>query len=602
MSAVLITQCLQNDFVKPLASSEPLPNQLHVGHEESKRLIGENIKTGPTGRFMDWANNQSASQLNTIHIRDWHDPNCPDQASHLAQFKPHCIQDTNGADFIFESHNPGATIVNSTTLNDFEGTNLKSTLDRLKGSTEEKLHIGIIGVWTEAKVLFLAYELATRYPKANIAICSALTASSSRSQHFLALQQLERLVGAKVVNSIGEFIQFLGGNETTISNKSIDSSLTINTTGEMNLDPEYEFLIRYLFRDCQQLSLKILDGGFSGNLVAGSNSIDMHGHEQAPHVIKIGPRDLMAKERMAFEQIEQVLGNNAPAIAQYADSENLGAIKYRYASMGSGKTRSLQDCFQEGASTEKLHQYLDDIFTTQLGRFYRAATNDKADLLEYYSFDSYWAESVKCKIEELTGDCPTEGPLMLPGNKQVPNLYQFYKEDLDKLPNLTGDYPFAFVHGDLNGANVIVDERDNVWLIDFFHTHRGHVLKDFAKLENDLLYIYTPIESESDLLKAYEFSDFLLSFEDPFENLPALPEQFKRTQFEPTYASICHIRKLVGQQLDKNVPTRKVQWLIPQLRYAVHTIGFDEPNKFQRVWAVSTSSMISELFCRLVRK
>ncbi|WP_197473777.1 hypothetical protein, partial [Oleiphilus sp. HI0066] len=161
----------------------------------------------------------------------------------------------------------------------------------------------------------------------------------------MALQQLERLVGATVVNSIGEFIRFLGGTGTTITNKSIDTSLTIKTSGEMNLDPEYEFLIRYLFRDCQQLSLKILDGGFSGNLVAGSNSIDMHSHEQAPHVIKIGPRDLMAKERMAFEQIEQVLGNNAPAIAQYADSENLGAIKYRYASMGSGKTRSLQDCF-----------------------------------------------------------------------------------------------------------------------------------------------------------------------------------------------------------------------------------------------------------------
>ena len=595
MSAVLITQCLQNDFVKPLASSEPLPNQLHVGHEESKRLIGEDIKTGPTGRFMDWANKQSAGQLNTIHIRDWHDPNCADQASHLAQFKPHCIQGTNGADFIFESNNPEATIVNSTTLNDFEGTNLKSTLDKLKGSTEEKLSIGIIGVWTEAKILFLAYELATRYPKANIAICSALTASSSRSQHFLALQQLERLVGATVINSIGEFIQFLGGKETTVSKKSIDSSLTINTIGEMNLNSEYEFLIRYLFRDCQQLSLKILDGGFSGNLVAGTNSIDMHGHEQAPHVLKIGPRDLMAKERMPFEQIEQVLGNNAPAIAQYADSENLGAIKYRYASMGSGKTRSLQDCFQESESTKKLLQYLDDIFETQLGRFYRAATNDKANLLEYYSFDSYWAESVKGKIKELTGHCPTEGPLTLPGNKQAPNLYQFYKEDLDKLPPLTGDYPFSFVHGDLNGANVIVDERDNVWLIDFFHTHRGHVLKDFAKLENDLLYIYTPIESESDLLKAYEFSDFLLSFEDPFENLPALPEQFKSTRFESTYTSICHIRKFAGKQLNRNDSSRAIQWLIPQLRYAVHTIGFDEPNKMQRIWALYQSSQITSV-------
>ncbi|WP_156502313.1 cysteine hydrolase family protein, partial [Oleiphilus sp. HI0067] len=243
MSAVLITQCLQNDFVKPLASGEPLPNQLHVGHEESKRLIGEDIDTGPIGRFMDWANAQPSNQLNTIHIRDWHNPDCPDQASHLAQFKPHCIQNTKGADFIFSASSSESTIINSTTLNDFEGTELKATLDEFDKANTDRLRIGIIGVWTEAKVLFLAYELATRYPKAEIAICSALTASSSRSQHFLALQQLERLVGATVVNSIGEFIRFLGGTGTTITNKSIDTSLTIKTSGEMNLDPEYEFLI-----------------------------------------------------------------------------------------------------------------------------------------------------------------------------------------------------------------------------------------------------------------------------------------------------------------------------------------------------------------------
>ncbi|WP_156504429.1 phosphotransferase, partial [Oleiphilus sp. HI0066] len=244
----------------------------------------------------------------------------------------------------------------------------------------------------------------------------------------------------------------------------------------------------------------------------------------------------------------------------------------------------------QGESTDKLHQYLNDIFETQLGRFYRAATNDKADLLEYYCFDSYWAESVKSKIEELIGDYPTEGPITLPGNKQAPNLYQFYKEELDKLPPLTGDYPFAFVHGDLNGANVIIDERDNVWLIDFFHTHRGHVLKDFAKLENDLLYIYTPIESDADLQLAYEFSDFLLRFDDPFDYLPKLSEQFLGTQFERTYESVCHIRKLASQQIEKNDPSRKIQWLIPQLRYAVHTIGFDEPNELQRIWSAYLAS------------
>ena len=41
MKSLLITQCLQNDFVKPIGKYDPLPNLLHIGYEESIRLIEE---------------------------------------------------------------------------------------------------------------------------------------------------------------------------------------------------------------------------------------------------------------------------------------------------------------------------------------------------------------------------------------------------------------------------------------------------------------------------------------------------------------------------------------------------------------------------------
>ncbi|KAK3249355.1 hypothetical protein CYMTET_41213 [Cymbomonas tetramitiformis] len=40
----------------------------------------------------------------------------------------------------------------------------------------------------------------------------------------------------------------------------------------------------------------------------------------------------------------------------------------------------------------------------------------------------------------------------------------------------------GLVHGDLNGANVLIDIRGAVWLIDFAKLRKGHVLKDIAKL------------------------------------------------------------------------------------------------------------------------
>ena len=47
MLGVLITQCLQNDFVKPLPPFTPLPKLLHVGHDEARRLMGDDPGLDP---------------------------------------------------------------------------------------------------------------------------------------------------------------------------------------------------------------------------------------------------------------------------------------------------------------------------------------------------------------------------------------------------------------------------------------------------------------------------------------------------------------------------------------------------------------------------
>lgn len=601
MSAVLLTQCLQNDFVKPLASGEPLPNQLHIGHAESQRLVGESISDGPIGQFMQWADAQPESQLTTIHIRDWHNADDPAQAAHLQQFNPHCLQNSVGAEFIFPVTNPNAHLVNSTTLNDFASTRLPQLMEGIVSQHgEAPLKVGIIGVWTEAKVQYLAYDILARYPNCQVAVCSALTASSSRSQHFMALQQLRRILGVTVIESIGEFVEFLGGNVQSTGVAGLNQNLAINMA-EGQLSEEMDQLTRYLFRDCQQVTLNLLDGGFSGNLVAGVESIDMHGHEQAPHVLKIGPRDLMAKERTSFEQIENVLGNSAPAIAEYADAENLGAIKYRYASMGDGKAQALQGFIQKGGSVEKINRYLSDVFVNQLGRLYRASTVDKLDLFDYYCFDAQWADSVKAKLEELLGTLPDAAQINFPGGMSAPNLYRFYQEQLGQLKSPLGDYPMAFIHGDLNGANVILDSNENVWLIDFFHTHKGHVFKDFAKFENDLLYICTSVNDQAELELAYQFSSFLVNQEKPFSLEDELPSELRNTSFERSYQVIQHIRHLAGRYATTDQTSNQLQWLVALMRYAVHTIGFDEPNELQRIWAAYTSCLIAEKLTAMLR-
>jgi hypothetical protein len=360
---------------------------------------------------------------------------------------------------------------------------------------------------------------------------------------------------------------------------------------EVAFEAEDRQLINYLFRDCTHLQLKLLDGGFSGNMVAGARGLDVHGHEMAPHVIKIGPRHLMARERTAFEQIEAVLGNNAPAIADYADLQQRGAIKYRYAAIGEARTKSFQNAYQTGAGKTDIHRYLDSVLGQQLGRLYRAARLEHADLTHYYQFDAKWAQSIEQRVRDLLGSCPDTETMTIEGMTTC-NIFHFYRHHLPDLPPLVGDFPFSFVHGDLNGANIIIDGNDNVWLIDFFHTHRGHALKDFAKLENDILFIYTHIEDHAAFERACRFTDFLLAQHDISAPLLEAPAWLQDRALEMAYETIMHLRTLLCASIPEMGAHADRQWLLAQLRYAVHTLGFEECNIWQKKWALYAAGQL----------
>jgi nicotinamidase-related amidase len=291
MASILITQCLQNDFVRLLDKYDPLPNYLHIGYDEANRLLGERAEEGPVAQIIRWAYEQSEAALKIIHIRDWHSAEDKDQQSHLEQFGRHCLANSEGADFVFTRQLPAAAsrrsdiVVNASGLNDFYKTDLADHLTEAEKSAG--LRIGLIGVWTEAKITYLAYELVTRYPKIELVTCSALTASSSRSQHFIALDHLKRILGVKVFDSVASFAEYLGGTGHGLTasayaeNRQLDAAkFSFNIPYDLK-DADAKIL-HYLFRDSKSAEFICLDGGFSGNVVLKAESRDIYGQKQQP--------------------------------------------------------------------------------------------------------------------------------------------------------------------------------------------------------------------------------------------------------------------------------------------------------------------------------
>ena len=165
MTTVLITQCLQRDFVDPIGPQDPLPNMLHVGYTEATRLLGPDPAAGPMAQLIDWTRSLAGDAIDLIHIRDWHDPADPAQREHLLRFGPHCIKGSDGARLILGMDEQGddagnVRVVDSLTLNDFEGTDLALQLEPMdraivaylfRDSTEVHLE-PLTGGFSKAKV------------------------------------------------------------------------------------------------------------------------------------------------------------------------------------------------------------------------------------------------------------------------------------------------------------------------------------------------------------------------------------------------------------------------------------------------------------------
>ncbi len=156
----------------------------------------------------------------------------------------------------------------------------------------------------------------------------------------------------------------------------------------------------------------------------------------------------------------------------------------------------------------------------------------------------------------------------------------------------------AYVHGDLNAANILIDSHHNVWVIDFFHAAPGHVLKDLAKFENDLLYLLTPIENAPQLREALAITRALRSVADLQAELPDRPGELRSPQFLRAWEVLQVVRRIGGRLCRED--RHPLQLQVALLRYAAHTLSFPEASPLQKQSALAAACSLAEQITRTV--
>ena len=547
---VLFTQTLQNDFVRQLAPGESLPNLLHVGREESRRLLGEDPDDGPLARFLR-AFAEGARHV-SVHIRDWHSGDDAAQRAHLGHFGAHCLRGTEGARFIAPVEaliecRDGAIVIDSPGLTDFEGTPLAAVLrERIGAADLARVKAGIVGVWTDVKVQYLAYELATRLGIEQIAVSSALVASRSRARHRAALEHLREMLGVLVFDSTSEFLDWLEVDATAAAApvRAARFGTEVAMREGAPLEEEERDLVSYLFRDSRRVTLARLGGGFSGSRVYRTQSEDGAGRAEVPYVVKVDTHARIAQERVGVESVERLLGPASPTVADHVDGPSLGAVKYGFATMHHSETRTLLDRLRAAGGPDEVRRLFAGVIHV-LERLHQAPQPERVQLFHHFTYRPDYAEATLALARAIAG---------APDDPRVRALERFYARLDEFLAEEPSDVAVSLIHGDLNLANLLLDDAGNTWLIDYFWTRPGPLLQDVLKLANDVRFI------------AFAADDTSGRREAALEVLEG------------------YLTRALGGPLDDRALR------IAALRYAAHSLSFDECDAAQKAAALSAAA------------
>ncbi len=586
--SVLLTQSIQNDYLTEAGASS-----VFVGPAESRRVLA------PLRQFVERA--RGTGSVRVIHVRDWHVEKR--DAAHLKRFGPHCLAGTRGAQLVV-GEEEGEECVDAGGLNDVLDTDVMSRIAAAGARPGEGCRVAVVGCWTDAKVSFLLYDLKTR--GYDVATSSALTASNSLDAHIDALARLRSLLGVPVFDGVSDLLAWLCFSEADNEAAAVaELPAVVMEEGAGPLEGEEERLVKAVFDRCSSVRLRMLAGGYSGAKVFCARSMSIEGSPEFPTLLKMGKRDSILRERLHSLAVEKVLGSNAPRVLAFHDGAAKAVVLFSFAALvGSGegddelpRVQSLEQAYRGSSDVSRAVGLL---CGGLLHRLYTGAKLLPFDIFgkDQYDFDGRgwsWAaggtdnvDRIRERIEVLLPGQSNNDVLHFPGGRSVPNLCTFMECRLpDIVRRHAADYHLvATVHGDCHFRNVLLDENQNVFLVDFEYSATGPLLKDYLKLEADLLYVHTVLNNDETMGQALDLSDALAAVDDLRKQLPS---ELSFAAVAKCWTTLCVVRRCMARTLSKVHPhagrsTADLAWA--KLRYALHAMTFSYLGDRQKLWAL----------------
>ena len=265
------------------------------------------------------------------------------------------------------------------------------------------------------------------------------------------------------------------------------------------LQPSWELIVRSIFIDEARVRLTRLTGGFTASTFA-ADTYDRDGRRTLPTVLKISPYAITMREEQAYRlAVRPFILNNSTVLFGKAAHGDFAGLRYNFLGITGveSKLRPLEDIYLNGDIDQAIG-IIEQTTENVLEPWYGQARIQPVQPFRDHDPRELFRSLPELGLDALgiNPDTPKVYSELL--GRDVLNPYWFLKHRYDALLDFTVDWPAGITHGDLNLNNILVDERLNLYVIDFSETRTRSVASDFARVEPIALLQWSRVSEPGD--------------------------------------------------------------------------------------------------------
>jgi len=372
--------------------------------------------------------------------------------------------------------------------------------------------------------------------------------------------------------------------------------LRMTVEGDLALQPTWDAIVRRLYADCQSVTLTPLHGGFNSKTFRVS-AYDRDGRRMLPTVLKIGPAAITAREEQANrDYVARFVLNNGTTVLGGAREGEWSGLRYNFLGVNGPESRVvwLRDHYLH-RPTEEVVPLFETLLTRALKPWYAQPKweqvwlyRDHTPLRLFPNLLEVAERDLSISCDAPLFDCPELG-------LQLPNPFHFLKHEYPRRAKDSRLWYTTVCHGDLNLQNVLVDERENVYVIDFSETRPRNAVSDFARIEPILKFELTRLESDDDLRQLLEFEVGLTSV-----TLLGDPPPFTYRGDDPLVARAHTIIALLRRYADVVTlfETDMLPYWLALLEWTYSVVCYAQESPRQKRYAACSAALI----CRAIQE